>query len=131
MSLTDLSKWSKSEVEYGRKVLDSGLEGARSGRGAFLNGRPLTPFLGESVRRALKPAAIGSCMGVLKSCADNRQRSIGRALLCGLAGAAVGFSIGMVWENRRLTASVLAGALRNVGRVQDEHWLERHPIDFA
>src|ERR1051326_2959998 len=53
-----LSEWSKSEAEYGRRVLNSGLEGARSGREAFLNGRPLTPFFRESFQKALKPAAL-------------------------------------------------------------------------
>jgi hypothetical protein len=40
----NLREWSESEVEYGRKVLNSGLAGARSGQEAFLNGRPLTPL---------------------------------------------------------------------------------------
>jgi hypothetical protein len=30
-----------------------------------------------------------------------------------------------------LAASVAFGALRNIDRVRDEHWLERHPIDYA
>jgi hypothetical protein len=37
----------------------------------------------------------------------------------------------MAWESRRLTVSVGDGALRNMGRVRDEHWLDRHPIDYA
>ncbi len=124
-------EWSKSEVEYGRKVLDSGLDGARSGREAFLNGRRLTPFLSESVRNALMPAAVGACLGVLGAFPGNRHRSEGRVLGFGLLGAAIGFGAGLVWENRRLAASVARGALRNIDRVRDEHWLEKHPIDYA
>src|ERR1700751_3389175 len=45
----NLREWSESEVEYGRKVLNSGLAGARSGRETFLKRRPLTPFLSEAV----------------------------------------------------------------------------------
>jgi hypothetical protein len=127
----ELGTWSKSEVEYGRKVLVSGLEGARSGREAFLQGREITPFLGESVRNALKPAAIGACIGALAGYPGNRHKSIARVLAFGLLGSAIGFGAGMVWENRRLAASVAGGALRNMGRVRDEHWLERHPIDYA
>lgn len=125
-----LRKWSKTEAEYGRRVLDSGLEGARSGREAFLNGRPLTPFLGESVRKALKPTALGAFLGVLGSYPAN-HRSIGRVLAFGLLGGAIGFGAGVAWESRRLTESVMSGALRNIGRVRDEHWLERNPIDYA
>jgi hypothetical protein len=126
-----LRKWSESEVEYGRKVLNSGLEGARSGREAFLNGKSLTPFLGESVRNALKPAALGACIGVLGSYPGNRHRSISRVLAFGFLGALIGFGAGLAWESRGLTASVASGALRNIGKVRDEHWLERHPIDYA
>jgi hypothetical protein len=124
-------EWSQSEVEYGRKVLDSGLEGARSGREAFLNGRPLTPFLSESVRKALRPAAVGACLGLLASCPGSRRRPAGRKLLLGLLGGVIGFGAGMVWENRRLTACVVSGALGSIERVRDEHWLEKHPIDYA
>jgi hypothetical protein len=126
-----LSTWSKSEVEYGRKVLNSGLEGARSAREAFLEGRSLSPFLGESVRKALKPAAIGACIGVLGSCPGTRHQSIARVLVFGLLGGAIGLGAGVVWQNRRLAASVARGALRNIDRVCDEHWLGKHPIDYA
>jgi len=127
----DLRKWSKSEVEYGRKVLDSGLEGVRFGREEFLNGRPLTPFVNESVRKALKPAILGACIGALGSRPANGHRSIVGMLVYGLLGGAIGFSAGVAWESRRLTASAANGALRNIHRVRDEHWLEKHPIAYA
>lgn len=125
-----LAQWSKAEVEYGRKVLDSGLEGARSGREAFFEGRSVTPFLTQSVRNALKPAAIGACIGVLSSCPE-RRRSAFRAIGCGLLGGAIGFAAGLLWESRQLTVSMASGALRNIGKTRDEHWFERHPIDYA
>jgi len=123
--------WSKSEVEYGRKVLNSGLAGARSGQETFLNGRALTPFLGRAVRNASKPAAAGAILGVLGSYPGDRQRSANRALAYGLLGCAIGLGVGIVWQSRRLTACVASGALKNIGRVRDEHWLEKHPIDYA
>jgi hypothetical protein len=127
----DVCEWSKSEVEYGRKVLDSGLEGARSGREAFLNGRPLTPFLSESVRKALQPAALGAILGVVGSCPGSRRRPAGRVLAFALLGGVIGFGAGVIWESRNLTASIASGALMNMGKARDEHWLERHPIDYA
>lgn len=126
-----LRAWSKSKFDYGRKVLNSGLEGARSGREAFLNGRPFIPFLSESVRNAWQPAAIGACIGVLSSYPGNRQKFASRAFACGLVGGAIGFFAGVTLKGRTLTASVACGALRSVSRVRDEHWLERHPIDYA
>lgn len=127
----DLYQWSKSNADYGRRLLDSGIEGARSGQEAFLKGKPLTPFLSESVRSALMPAAVGACIGVLSSYTAYRQKSITRALAFGLLGGAVCLSAGLIWENRRLTASVAASALRCIGKARDEHWLAKHPIDYA
>jgi len=60
-----------------------------------------------------------------------RQKSGTRALTYGFLGAAIGFCAGLVWESRRLTASVADGALKNMGRVRDERWLTRHPINYA
>jgi hypothetical protein len=57
-------EWSKGNFEYGRKVLNFGLEGAHSGREAFLEGRPLTPFFRESICNAWTPTVIGACLGV-------------------------------------------------------------------
>ena len=79
----DLREWSKSSSVYGRRLLDSGIEGARSGQEAFLNGQPLTPFLSESVRSAWIPAAFGACIGMLGSYPGYRQKSITRALAFG------------------------------------------------
>src|SRR4051794_24921883 len=104
-----VSEWSRSEVEYGRRVLNSGLEGVRSGREAFLGGRPLTPFFRESFRNALKPAALGACVGVLTGCPQNGRRSMGRMLASGLFGGLIGFTAGIVWETRFLTASAAGG----------------------
>jgi hypothetical protein len=121
----------QASVNYGEKVLNSGLEGARAGREAFLNGKPLTPFLGESVQNAWKPAAIGACIGLLSSCSVNGHKSIRKVVTYGFLGGVIGFGAGVVWGSRHLVASVAAGARKNMGKVRDEHWLDEHPIDYA
>lgn len=126
-----LSQWSKSEVEYGRRVLNSGLEGVRSGREAFLHGRPLTPFFCESIREAFKPALVGACVAVATDRPKNENRSLGRTLTSGVLGGLIGFSFGMLWQTRFLLTSSAGAAVEKIGRVRDEHWLERHPIDYA
>jgi hypothetical protein len=127
----DLRKWSKLEVEYGKKVLNSGLEGARSGEEEFLHGKPLTPYLTDSVRRSLVPAAVGACLGALSSIPAGQDKSIGRMFVLGLLGGLIGFSTGMTWENRALTESAMHGALQNIHKVRDEHWVEKHPVAYA
>jgi hypothetical protein len=126
-----LRQWSNSSFQYGRKLLDSGVQGARSGEQAFLRGARLTPYLNRSVRIALGPAAVGACLGVLGSHPRARRTSASRAFLCAAMGCVVGLGAGIAWKSRGLAASVAAGAIRNIGRVRDEHWLERHPIDYA
>ena len=116
----DLCKWSKSNADYGRRLVDSGISGARSGQEAFFNGESLTPFISESVQSALKPAAVGAGIGVLGSYPGSRQKSIARALVFGLLGGAIGLGVGLAWESRRFTASVAGSALKNMGRVRDE-----------
>ena len=71
------------------------------------------------------------CLGVLGGYPGSREKSASRALACGLLGGVIGFGAGVVWESRRLTASVTSSALRNIGRVRDDHWLTKHPIDYA
>jgi hypothetical protein len=127
----DLRVWSKLSSDYGRKLLDSGIEGARSGEEAFLDGKPLTPFLNESVRSAVTPAVLGAFIGVLSSYPGYERKSVARTLAYGLLGGAIGLSAGVAWESRHLTASMAGGALKRIGKARDEHWLEKHPIDYA
>ena len=126
-----VSEWSKSRIDYGKKLLDSGLEGARFGEGEFLQGEPLAPFLEESARHALEPATIGLFLGVLGGCAGSGQKLTSKAVLYGLLGGAIGFGVGLAWGSRRLAASVASSAFRSMGKVRDEHWLENNPIDYA
>jgi len=126
-----LGEWVKSNVDYGRRLVDSGLEGARSGQEEFLNGEPLTPFLGKTVRGALRPAAVGMGVGLLVGYPISRKKSMAGTLLFGLVGGAIGLGLGLAWENRRLSASVAGGALKSIGKVRDEKWLSKNPINYA
>ena len=127
----DVMEWSRSNVDYGRKLVDSALEGARTGEGEFLKEESLASFLGESAQRALAPAAIGACLGALGGYLATGRRSRARALVCGLLGGAVGFGAGLIWESRQLTATVASNSWKSVSKTRDEHWLEKNPIDYA
>jgi hypothetical protein len=124
-------EWSRSSVDYGRKLLDSGLEGAREGQEAFLQGESLLSFLGNSARKALIPAAIGACLGAVGSLSGGRQRSASRTFVFAFLGGAFGLAAGVGWESRRFTTSVACGALKSISKTRDEHWLEENPIDYA
>ena len=123
-----IAEWSRTNADYGRKLFNSGLEGARSGREAFLHGGSFAPFLGESVRRALKPAALGVCLGLFF---PREHRKFSRGFVCGIVGGTIGFALGVGWQTRRLAATMTSAALGSMEKVRDEHWLEKNPIDYA
>ena len=130
-----LRDWSQSNLDYGRKLFISGLEGARSGEASFLEGRPLSPVINDYVRHALTSATIGACIGALSAFPDNedesRERALASSVVAGAIGAVVGFAVSVAWQGRRLARAVASGAWRKIDTVRDEHWLEKHPIDYA
>ena len=127
----NLKEWSKSSADYSRKLVDSAVHGARTGEGKFLKEESLVPFLNESARRALMPAVVGACLGILHGYLGNERRSTSRTLADGLLGGAIGFGAGMIWENRELTTSVVSSAWESIGKVRDERWFEKNAIDYA
>jgi hypothetical protein len=128
-----LGEWVKSNAEYGKRLVGSGIEGPREGQDEFLDGAPLAPYLGESVKGALVPAAIGACVGVLVGYPLCRKKSSPTSitLAYGLLGCVVGLGAGFAWKSRHLGASVAEGAMKNIGKVRDEKWLDKHPISYA
>ncbi|HZQ70714.1 MAG TPA: hypothetical protein VFA68_19460 [Terriglobales bacterium] len=127
----NLTEWSRSSIDYGRKLVNSGLEGAREGEEEFLHGDSLTPFLGDSLRDAWKPAVVGACLGTLGGCLTNGRRPSWRTLGFGVLGGLIGLSAGIVWSSRGLGRCVFYDAVKKINRVRDEHWLEKNPIDYA
>jgi len=126
----NIVQWSKSEVDYGRKLMDSAVEGARLGEGEFLKDESLGRYLERSALHAMAPTVIGACLGWCGGYLESR-RSNSRALVCAFLGGAIGFGAGVVWENRNLTASVASGAWKSINKTRDAHWFEKNPIDYA
>lgn len=123
-------EWSKSEVDYGRKLMDSALEGARSGERKFLKDDRLGRHLERSVLHALGPMMLGAGLGWLSGRLQDR-RSKNKAFALGLLGGVIGLGTSLMWENWKLTASVASGAWKNITKTRDEHWFEKNPIDYA
>ncbi len=124
-------EWSKSSVDYGQRLVDSAIDGAREGEDEFLKEEALAPYLSESARHALGPAVVGAFLGALGGSFGNGRRSTGRAVAYGLLGGAIGFGAGLIWDNRQFSASVASSAWKSINRTRDEHWFEKNPIDYA
>jgi hypothetical protein len=122
--------WSKSELDYGRKLVDSAVEGARHGEIEFLKDESLGCYLERSALHAVAPTMLGACLGWFGGYLESR-RSRSRALACAFLGGAIGFGAGVVWENRKLTTSVASGAWKSINKTRDAHWFEKNPIDYA
>lgn len=122
--------WMKSNQNYSRRLVHSAVEGAHFGGEAFLHGQPLESFLAVSARAALRPAAIGGLIGVLSGVSARRRHPI-KALACGLLGGVSGFAASLAWQSRPLVESVAISAWKKIGKVRDEHWFEKNPIDYA
>ena len=121
----------ETNVDYGERIIKAGLHGAHSGWERFFNEKASSALLNESVRYEWKAAAIGACIGVLSIYPRNPHLSLRSALAYGLLGSVLGCSASALWKWRRLFKSVTSAALKGVGRVRDEHWLEANPIDHA
>jgi hypothetical protein len=114
---------------YGRKLIHAGISGIRSGR-RDLNPRSLSNCMVAAAPDSFKLAAIGACLGVVPGLLVRRRR-VSTAIALAAAGSALGFCAGFTWKTRKVTAKLAHSALREVRKVNDEHWLERHPIDYA
>lgn len=121
----------KSRVQYGRTLVNSGLSGLRNGCDSHLHGRPLSDALSKSARGALGLAAIGTCAALGGSCFAGRTHRMAKTVGFGVMGSVIGLAIGLAWKTRELTASMGRSALKEIGTARDEHWLQKHPIDYA
>ena len=126
----NIVEWSKSEVDYGRKLVDSAVDGALRSEGEFLKDESLRRHLERSALHAIGPTALCACLGWCGAYLDHRQ-SPRKALVCALVGGALGFGAGVLWENRKLGASVANGAWKSITRTRDARWFEKNPIDYA
>jgi hypothetical protein len=121
----------KSGVEYGRALVNSGLTGLRNGCDSHLQGQPLSDALSKSARGALGLAAIGTCAALMGSCFSDRTHRRVRTIGFGVVGSVIGLAVGLAWKTRDLTASMGRSALKEMGVTRDQHWLQKHPIDYA
>ncbi len=121
----------KNGLQYGRALVNSGLTGLRSGCDEHLQGQPLSGVLGDSARGAIGLAAIGTCAALVGSCFSGRRHRSVKTVGFGVMGSVIGLAIGLAWKTRELTGSMGRSALKQIGTVRDEHWLETHPIDYA
>jgi hypothetical protein len=123
--------WLKSELEYGRDLIYSAVEGARSAREHALATESVGTMLARSARASLPWAAIGASMGLVAVYSARKHESIRDQVLFGILGAVIGLGTNVALSTRQLTGEIVHGAVQNIKTVRDAHWLAKHPIDYA
>jgi hypothetical protein len=90
----------------------------------------LLPFLASRSKARCCPP-LCACVGVLVGYPICRRKSPAVTWAYGLLGCAIGLTTGVAWTSRHLGASVASGALKNIGKVRDEQWLTKNPVNYA
>jgi len=121
----------RNYLQYGKNLANSGAAGVRDASTAYLNGQRLSINLGESARSSLPFAALGLGAGLLQLVLGRGRRRVPRSIAVAAVGATIGFFAGFSWKTRDLASTMAKGAMKNIGTVRDEHWLQHHPIDYA
>ncbi len=115
------------KIDYTGKLMRAGLNGLVHANGTH-PAREMVPILEESTRHSLMAAAIGAGIGFIScSLLPRRSRTIPTVLACG----AVAFCADFTWMNRRIGSEMAKGAVHEMEKVRDAHWLELNPIDYA
>ena len=115
---------------YGRKLINAGISGIRSGRQELGPGS-VSNCVVAAVPDSFKLAVAGACLGLLPGLLMRRRSRTSTTIALAAAGGALGFCAGFTWKTRKVTGNLAHSALREVRKVNDERWLERHPIDYA
>jgi hypothetical protein len=125
-------EWIESNIDYGRSLISSGLEGARFAQKKTLEGAPLGSVLIGSVCNSWMPSVIGAYVGALgASLGHRRKTNYGAILGAGLLGAVIGLTTGMAWGTRRLTGGMARGAKKSIDVARDARWLEKNPVPYG
>lgn len=120
-----------STVRYGKKLVNAGITGIRTGQNSARGEQKLSTLAARAARNSLALAAVGACVGLLRSYLGHRRNRVSNALALGTLGSALGFVAVFGWKTRNVTSSVAHSTARELRKARDEHWLESNPIDYA
>jgi hypothetical protein len=126
-----IGNWVKSNVEYGRTLADSGLEGARQAKVELLQGESMGNVLAGAAKNSWAPALAGVGLGVLIGYFANRKKPVSSIVAGSLIGGVAGFGAGIAWQTRQLSGGIARGAVHGLHEASDSHWLQNNPVNFG
>lgn len=121
----------KSNLAYGKDLVESGIEGANEARRASLESAEATDMMTAAAQESWQAAAIGALAGAIFGVLADDRKPVRGVIAGGFLGAAVGFGGSFAWKTRPLTGAMAREAGRRIGAARDEHWLSENPVNYG
>ncbi len=121
----------KTNLAHGQELVASGVEGAAEARKAVLESPETTDIVKEAAQESWQAAAVGVMAGAIVGVLTDDRKPVRGVVTGGLLGAVLGFAGSFAWKTRPLTSSMLHGAGKRIGTTRDQHWLEKHPVNYG
>ena len=121
----------KSNLAYGKDLVESGIEGANEARRTSLESAETTDMVTAAAQESWQAAAIGALAGAIFGVLADDRKPVRGVIAGGLLGAAAGFAGSFAWKTRPLTGAMAREAGRRIGAARDEHWLSENPVNYG
>ena len=126
-----ISEKIKTNLAYGKELVESGLQGAKEGRRTVQESETQQAIVSVAARESWQAATLGAVAGALFGVLTDERKPLRGVLAGSLLGAVVGFGGSFVWKTRPLTSAMAHGAGKRIGRARDKHWLTGHPVNYG
>ena len=126
-----ISEKIKTNLAYGKELVESGLQGAKEARKTVQESEAQHEIVTVAAQESWQAATIGAVAGALFGVLTDDSKPIRGVIAGSLLGAVVGFGGSFVWKTRPLTSAMAHGAGKRIGRARDKHWLTGHPVNYG
>lgn len=131
MSISDISDKIKSNIAYGRELVESGIEGAKEGRRTVLATEDNSGLIETAAQESWQAATVGAVVGALCGVLADDRKPLRGVIAGTLFGAVLGYGGSFAWKTRPITSAMARSAGKKIGRVRDKRWLSENPINYG
>ena len=126
-----ISERIKTNLAYGKELVESGLQGAKEGRKSVQASARQRAIVRVAAQQAWQAATLGAVAGALFGVLTDDRKPVRGVIARSLLGAVLGFGGSFIWKTRPLTSAMAHGAGKRIGRARDKHWLTGHPVNYG
>jgi len=126
-----VSETIKTNLAYGKELVESGIAGANEARKVTLESPETTDMVTAAAQESWQAAAVGAMVGAIFGVLADDRKPVRGVIAGGLLGAAAGFAGSFAWKTRPLTSAMAREAGKRIGAARDEHWLETNPVNYG